>query len=62
MLAPLVSLYYLGADLYMDYIANMICLIYQYFIQQQYDQIFWHFAQHNWISTLADIYLLVQGK
>ena len=39
------SLFYINsfiADVYMDYIVNVICQIYQYFIQQQHDQDFRH--------------------
>ena len=61
-LASLVNLYSFVADVYMDYIAEIICLICQYFIQQQHDQNFLHLCKHYWFSTSYDIYSSAQEK
>ena len=49
-------LQFLGVRANMDDISEMICQIFQYYIQRQYDQDFLHLCYHYWVSNSADKY------
>ena len=63
MLESLVKIYrFVTWYIYIYDIADMICHIFQYYIQQQHDENWKQLCQHLWVSISADKYYLIQGK
>ena len=56
MLASLVSLYSLAPGVYMHNIAEMICKLFQYYIEQKYDDNLGHIWYHYVVLTSAEWY------
>ena len=62
MLAYLVNLYFFGSCFIYGWYIRHDMSDFQYYIQQQYDQNFWHLCHHNWVSTSSDKCSLVQEE